>query len=348
MNRSGFPLFSSLRKSLCLSIVILVIASGFIAIGKISAQDKDRAKISLLIATGMPGGTCYHIGLGLASLWTTKLRKAGIRVSAAHSEGSRENIEAIRIADADLILAEEYFCSMAFRGSGIYKNQSLTELRSITNLWPDATQLLILADQAETGTVQDLQGLVLATGPSDSGNKYTTQTLLKSLKSLKAPVNLRSMSNMAAAEAFRKGTVQALDLTGGVPVPLITTLCSEGSPAFRFLDITNSQLEALRANGWEHVFRYVIPPGTYPGQERPITTMAQMDILAVTSTLNSEVVYALTKTLYENLDYLARVHPACRSIALDEAITGLTVPLHRGAIRYYRERGLDIPAHLIK
>jgi TRAP transporter TAXI family solute receptor len=349
MNRLGGPAFSSLNKCLRLIIVILLVTSAFIfVIDRISAQDKDRAKISLLIATGMPGGTCYHVGLGMASLWTTKLRHPGIRVSAAHSEGSRENIEAIRIADADLILAEEFFCSMAFRGSGIYKGQPLTELRSITNLWADATHLLIQADQLETGTIQDLQGLVLATGPFDSGNKYTTQMLLKSLKNLRSPVNLRSMSNMAAAEAFRKGTVQALDLAGGPPVPLITTLCSEGSPALRFLDITNNQLEAFRATGWEHMFRYVIPPATYPGQERPINTVAQMDILAVTSTLNSEVVYALTKTLYENLDYLARVHPACRSIALDKAMTGLTVPLHRGAVRYYRERGLDIPAHLIK
>jgi TRAP transporter TAXI family solute receptor len=161
-------------------------------------------------------------------------------------------------------------------------------------------------------------------------------------------VNLRFMSNMAAAEAFRKGTVQALDLTGGAPIPLITTLCTEQRPILRFLDITNSQLEALRTSGWEHMFRYVVAPGTYPGQEQPINTIAQMNVLAVTSTLNSEVVYALTKTLYENLDYLARVHPACRGMSLKKAMTGLNVPLHRGAIRYYREQGLDIPAHLIK
>ncbi len=332
-----------------LVVVSLLIGLGFaFTIGETLAQDRDGAKISLLMVTGMPGGTCYQVGLGMASLWTTKLREAGIRVSAAHSEGSRENIEAIRISDADLILAEQFLCSMAFHGSGIYKGQSLPELRSITNLWPDVTHLLIHPDMLESGTIQDLQGLTLATGPSDSGNKYTTQMLLKSIKNMRRPVNLRFMSNMAAAEAFRRGTVQALDLTGGAPIPLITTLCTEPGPNLRFLDITASQLEAFRASGWEHMFRYVVAPGTYPGQERPINTMAQMNVLAVTSTLNSEVVYALTKTLYENLDYLARVHPACRGMSLKNAITGLNTPLHRGAIRYYREQGLEIPAHLIK
>jgi TRAP transporter TAXI family solute receptor len=139
-----------------------------------------------------------------------------------------------------------------------------------------------------------------------------------------------------------------LDLTGGVPIPLVTSLCNEPQPILRFLDITNSQLDAFRESGWEHMFRYVVAPGTYPGQQRPINTIAQMNVLAVTSTLNSEVVYDLTKTLYENLDYLARVHPACRGMSLKRALTGLNVPLHRGAIRYYREQGVEIPAHLIR
>ena len=185
MNAFGSHTFSSLSKRKCLVVVSLLMGWGLaFDIQGVSAQDRDRAKISLLMATGMPGGTYYQVGLGMASLWTTKLRAAGITVSAAESEGSRENIEAIRISDADLILAEEFFCSMAFHGSGIYKGQSLTELRSITTLWPDVTHLLIQADKLETGTIQDLQGLILATGPSDSGNKYTTQMLLKSLKTI--------------------------------------------------------------------------------------------------------------------------------------------------------------------
>src|SRR4030042_5161822 len=249
MNDFGRHTFRSLSKRTCLVVVSVLMGWGFaFTIGGVSAQDRDGAKISLLMVTGMPGGTCYQVGLGMASLWTTKLREAGIRVSAAHSEGTRENIEAIRISDADLILAEDFFCSMAFRGSGIYRGQSLPEVRRLTTLWPDVTHLLINADRLESGTIQDVQGLILATGPPDSGNKYTTQMLLKSMKSIRRPVNFRFMSNLAAAEAFRKGTVQALDLTGGVPIPLITTLCTEPRQTLRFLDITDSQLEAFRAS----------------------------------------------------------------------------------------------------
>ena len=101
---------------------------------------------------------------------------------------------------------------------------------------------------------------------------------------------------MAAAEAFRKGTVQALDLTG-------RTACSidhhallgriDRSCVSWILLTANWKLSEQR--GWEHMFRYVVAPGTYPGQEQPINTIAQMNVLAVTSTLNSEVVYALNQ-----------------------------------------------------
>ncbi len=325
---------------------------GILAIAVVAAsappREKDSARISVLITTGMPGGTSHHVGLALASLWTTKLRETGIRVSAADSEGSRENIEAIRIADADMILVEEFFCSMAFHGTGIYKGRAVPELRAIAALWPDAVHFLARADKVESGTIQDLQGLTLATGLPDSGNRFFTLMMLNSLKLAKRGAKLRSMSNMAAAEAMRKGTVEAMDANGGVPVPLLTSLLAEGRPSLRFLEITDQQLEALRTAGWDHAFRYVIPPGTYPGQETQVNTAGHMSMLAVTSTLNSEVVYALTRTLFANLDYLARVHPACRTISIEKACKELTVPIHRGAVRYYRERHIEIPANLIR
>lgn len=329
------------------SSLVLCLMVGGVAV-HVSAQPKDAARISVLVATGMPGGTYYQVGLGMASLWTTKLRELGIRVSAAISEGSLENIEAIRIADADLILVEDLVSSLAYRGTGMYKGRPVPELRSITTLWPETLHLLIRADKKKTGTLQDLEGLTIAVELPDSGNKLLTEMLLKTLKSNRRKVRLRSMSNMAAAEALRKGTVQGMDLMGGIPIPLVATLFADGSPSLGLLDITDAQMEAAHQEFGKHVFRKVIPPRTYAGQEKATHTLGQMNILAVTASLDSEVVYVLTKTLYENLEYLARVHPACRSLNLDRALDGLNIPLHRGAVRYYRERKLNIPDHLIQ
>lgn len=308
---------------------------------------RETARISLLMATGMPGGTYYRVGLGMASLWTTRLKRTGIRVSAAISEGSRENIDAIRIADADLILAESGFCSMAYSGTGMYEGNSIPELRSIASVWPDVVHFLIRSEVQRTGTLEDLEGLTLATGLPESGTKYTTAKLLRTLKSRGKTVQLRSMSNMAAAEALRNGTVQALTLTGGIPVPVVATLLGENPSRFGMLEIGQSRLKTIRETDEMNVLASVIPARTYPGQTRAVRSVGFGNVLATTSSLSSQVVYELTKTLFENLDYLAHVHPACREIALDRALSNVRIPLHPGAVLYYRERNVSIPKHLL-
>jgi uncharacterized protein len=334
------------RKNRLVTLLLLACLMCFPASNS-GGQSRDAARVSILIATGMPGGTYYHVGLGMASLWTTRLREEGIRVSAAMSEGSMENIEAIRIADADLILVEDLFCSMAVNGTGLFKGQAVPELRSITALWPDVLHLLVRSDKIQSGTIQDLNGLTLATGLPDSGNRYIFELLLRSLKAGKPKVRLRPMSNLAAAEALRKGQVEGIDFIGGVPIPLVASLFHEGKPHLGFLEVSEAQMDAVREEGWKNVFRAAIPAGSYFGQEKTVNTLGHTNMLAVTASLNAEVVYALTKTLYENLDYLVRVHPACKGISLEKALEGLNVPLHKGALRYYRERKIKIPEHLI-
>ncbi|WP_083846884.1 TAXI family TRAP transporter solute-binding subunit [Desulfomonile tiedjei] len=311
-------------------------------------QDKNRARVSILLATGMHGSTYYHVGLAMASLWTTRLRDAGIRVSAASSEGSMENIEAIRIADADMIIAEDLFCSMAAAGNGLFKGKPLPELRSITALWPDVLQIVIRSDKMHKGTLQDLDGIALATGLPDSGNKYILELLLKSMKNEKPKVRFRPMSNQAAVEALKKGLVDGIDVTGGVPVPLLSSLLQDGKISLGFLEISGAQMEAAREEGWKNVFPTVVPAGSYPGQDKAIHTVGHANLLAVTASLSPEIVYLLTKTLYENLEYLMKVHPACRTMSLEKALDGVNVPLHRGSVRYYKEKKIKVPERLIQ
>ena len=92
---------------------------------------------------------------------------------------------------------------------------------------------------------------------------------------------------------------------------------------------------------------YTLAKGSYPGQEKEINTIAQPNFLAVNDNVDEEHVYKLTKTMYENLTFLAAIHPAVKVMNIQKAMDGLPVPLHPGAVRYYKEVGLTVPAHLI-
>ncbi len=175
-------------------------------------------------------------------------------------------------------MSDDLFCNMAYEGKGIYKGRPVPELRGITNLWADTVQILVRSDKIKSGSLNDLEGLVLATGLADSGNKHTTEMLLATVPGLRDKVKIRSMSPLAAAEALRNGLVQAADLTGGVPVPLVTNLLHDAKPKLGFIEISPTEAAQVKSDGWTTAFPTVIPVGTYPGQDKPIQTVAQTTV----------------------------------------------------------------------
>jgi TRAP transporter TAXI family solute receptor len=331
---------------------ILFLAACIATIGSTAGTSRaesgpTRSRISLLMVTGMPGGSYHQLGLAMASLWTTKLKKLGIRVSGAISEGARENIEAIRIQDAELILVDALSCSLAYRGAGNFKNKINSELRSISNLWPEAAHLIIRSDKNRSSSLDDLEGLTVATGLPESGNRFTTEMLLRILKDPKHNIKLKFMNYGSALESLRLGTIQAADLTSAIPSALVTNLLQLSPQLFSFIEITDTELQAVRERGWTTCQRIVIPSETYPGQRTPVNTVGQNTLLVTTSSLDLEVIYDLTKSLFENVDQLAKFHPAFKAVSLENALVGLVAPLHPGAIRYYREKKMQIPEALL-
>jgi len=92
---------------------------------------------------------------------------------------------------------------------------------------------------------------------------------------------------------------------------------------------------------------YTIKAGTYPGQNKDISTIAQPNFLAVNENVDENHVYLLTKTMFANLPFLQAIHPATKAMAIEKAMAGLPVPLHPGAAKYYKEIGMTIPSHLV-
>ncbi len=148
-----------------------------------------------------------------------------------------------------------------------------------------------------------------------------------------------------AARAMQDGILAGASLVAGMPVPAVAQLFA--SPIdVQILEFTEEQLAAINDvfptwDFWE------IPAGTYPGQDKPVNTIAQPNWLAVNYDVCEDVVYTLTKTLFENLDFMHGIHAAAQQIKVETATLGLPVPLHPGAIRFFEEQGLEIPDRLI-
>ena len=92
---------------------------------------------------------------------------------------------------------------------------------------------------------------------------------------------------------------------------------------------------------------YDFPPGTYPNQDEAVRTVASPNVLVTREDIPDEVVYNITKVIWENLATLQEIHGATNDMRPEIAINGLGAPLHAGALRYYREVGLPIPERLV-
>ncbi|WP_107727516.1 TAXI family TRAP transporter solute-binding subunit [Desmospora activa] len=308
-----------------------------------SCSNKEYQYFS--IATASTGGTYYPIGVGMGNLWTEKLIDQGIRATGQSSAGSVENIDLLQKEEAQLAILQALIGDQAYNGTGIYDSRPYEDLRSMTMLWPNVEHFVLLNSRIKTGTIADIEGRSFSVGPKASGTEQSTLALMEGIGLTTADISPEHLGYDDTISAIRDGRLEGGSLPAGTPVTAITDMYASGVRA-DVLDVTDEQLEAINRQN-NVFFRFEIPKRTYPRKTEDIQTIAQSNFLAVDKKLDEDMVYLLTKTLYENLDTMYEVHKSARAMSLENALEGISVPLHMGAYRYYKEQGLEIPAELI-
>lgn len=313
-----------------------------------AARDRDR---SYILATATTGGTYYPVGVALATLVKLKLTpEFGFSLSAINSAGSAENIKLMEDDEAQFALLQGINGAWAWRGEGEYAGLGRRDfLRSITVLWRNAEHIVVRKDYLKDGTVQDLTGLdgaKFSVGRRNSGARGSTREVLSRLGiSEKGSFTPAYLGYGPSADALQNRTIAGMSIPGGPPVSAVTRAFAMLGQDIVFLEFTEDDL--ARVSGSDQLWsRYVIPAGTYPGQERAIRTIGEPNFLAVRADVDEQAVYLLTKAIYENLGFLASIHPATKELDVKSALNGLIAPLHAGAARFYREQGIDPPARL--
>ena len=331
--------------------VKLLAAASIAALGLGTVQAKAEGA-DYILSTASTGGTYYPVGVALSTLVKVKLQpKQKIGMSAINSAGSGENVRLLRENEAQFAILQGLFGYYAATGTGpVEKDGPQTELRAITMLWPNVEQFIVDADAAKSGTLADfvaLKGESMALGRQNSGTIGSNATILAGFGlDIDTDYSLVHAGYGPSAEALQNGQVKGISTPAGVPTGAVSQLFAAMGDGAKMLDVTDEELAKADAgkNLWT---RYVIPAGTYPGQQADVNTIAQPNFLAVRSDVPEDHVYKITKTVYENLPFLQAIHPATKAMAIENAIAGIPVPLHPGAIRYYKEVGIDVPARLM-
>lgn len=313
----------------------------------ISCTKEDE---SIIIATASAGGTYYPVGVAIAALITDKLANDGIEMNAITSAGSDENIQLLKKEKADFAIIQGLLGSMAWQGVGEYEGKPETEIRSVTMLWENVEHFIIYSEYAKTGNISDLQNLdgeKFSIGKKGSGTEISGKTIIAAVGFNTNNFNFKHIGYTASSIALEEREVMGMNIPAGPPVSAITqAFTTIGSDKITLLEFSDEQLDTIKSK-YPVWGRYVIPAKTYPDQNEDIKTISQPNILVATPKISDEIVYKILETIYSNLDYLQIMHKATEAIKLEKAISGLPIPLHSGAIKFYKDKGIEIPEHLI-
>jgi uncharacterized protein len=265
----------------------------------------------------------------------------GLVAVAQATRGSLENLEMIASDQIESGIAQSDVASWAYRGTGIFAGEApLRNLRAIASLFPERLHLVVRAD-SPIQKLDDLRGRRISLGQEGSGTLVDARVVLAASGLAESDLSPEYLRSGTAAANLAEGTLDGFFLIGGVPIPAIRSLAS--TTPIRLIPITADVLSKMQEK-FGRYDRAEIPADTYPGVGVATSTVGFHALWAVSAGASEDLIYAITRALWnEATQRLLDAHdPLGKQIRLANALDGLSIPLHPGAKRFYREVGLPL------
>ncbi len=285
------------------------------------------------VLTGGTSGVYYPLGVALAKIYADNI--PGARTQVQSTKASVENLNLLQQGKGEIALTLGDSLALAWKGDAEAGFPApLTKLRGIAAVYPNFVQIVASKDSGIT-TLADLKGRSLSVGAPKSGTELNARAILAAAGM--AYGDLAKTEYLPFAESVELIKNRQLDATlqsAGLGVASIKDLATSVP-----VTVVSVPAEVVAALGAPFV-PGVIPAGTYEGQTADVPTVAVVNFLVTHEDVSEETAYQMTKLLFENLPSMVAAHNAARAISLEKARDGMPLPLHPGAERYYKEKGL--------
>ena len=304
-----------------------------IAMAAVWPAPSVRAGQFINVLTGGTSGVYYPLGVAIGKIYSDKLPDVRTQVQA--TKASVENLILLQQGRGEIAFAMGDSLKAAWDGDeeAGFKSR-LDRLRLIGAIYPNYIQIVATAD-SNIKTLADLRGKRLSVGAPKSGTELNSRAILAA-----AGLSYRDIGKvefLPFAESVELMKDRQLDATlqsAGLGVASLKDLSA--STEIRLVSVPKEVVDKI---GPPFVSGK-IPANTYSGQDKDVPTATVANYLVTSSAVSDDLVYQMTKLIFENLSELANAHASGKEIKLETAATGNPIPLHPGAIRYYKEKGL--------
>lgn len=309
-----------------------IIPAALIAVS-LSISLPARAEQFVNVLTGGTSGVYYPLGVALSNIYG---KIPDVKASVQATKASVENLNLLSQGRGEIGFTLGDSLSQAWDGNeevGFKAKQD--KLRSIAGIYPNYIQIVAAADSG-IKTLADLKGKKISVGAPKSGTELNARAIFAAAG--------MTYKDFARVEYLPFG--ESVDLMKNRQID--ATLQSAGLGVASIRDLSNSvpivivpiPMETITKVGDPAYIAATIPAGTYGGQTADVPTAAVQNFLVTHAGVSDQLAYDMTKGLFENLDQLQAAHAAAKAITLSEAAVKSPVPLHPGAAKYYREKGL--------
>ena len=311
--------------------------TGALALSLAACSGGSASGTKMTMGTGGSAGTYYGYGGVLGQYISSK---AGIDVTVVATDGSKANIQGIETGDYQLGTVQSDVMAYAWEGTRSFASTGKVDsFRVVAGLYAESVQLVTMDPNIKS--VADLKGKSVSIGAPASGVYFNAIDVLNAAGLTEDDIKAQYQSFADSADALKDGKIDAAFIVAGAPTPAITELCTTNSAYL--VPIDGAVADAMMA-ACPFYTTYVIPAGTYPGQDADVTTVTVKASLIVSASASEDDVYRLTAAIFDNAADIAKENGKGAELSLENATSGMTAPFHKGAAKYFAEKGFTVEA----
>jgi TRAP transporter TAXI family solute receptor len=289
----------------------------------------------MTMGTGGTAGTYYAFG-GVLGQYITN--KAGINTVVVSTDGSKANIQGIDAGNYQLGTVQSDVMAYAWEGTRSFEKEGkIDSFRTVAGLYAESVQLVTM--DPEIKSVKDLKGKSVSIGAPGSGVYFNAVDVLTAAGLTENDIKAQYQSFADSADALKDGKIDAAFIVAGAPTPAITELCTTNSAYL--VPIDGEVADNLMA-ACPFYTVYEIPANTYAGQKEVVKTVTVKATLIVSADATEDDVYKLTSAIFDNIDAIKTENAKGNELDLKNATEGMTVPFHKGAAKYFSEKGITV------
>ncbi len=318
----------NMKKMLSLTLVLILMLA-LAACGKTGASQ-------MTMGTGGPTGTYYAFGNVLSGTMNTE---SGIAINVVSTGGSGANIYGIDDGLYQLATVQSDVMAYAWEGSKTFSEDgAITSFNVIGGLYAEAVQIVTM--DADIKTVADLKGKTVSIGAPGSGVYFNAVDVLAAYGLSESDIKAEYLSFGDSTDAMKDGKIDAAFIVAGAPTNAITELATTNG--VYLVSIEDAKADEL-IDLCPYYNKYIIPAGTYNGQTEDVATVSIKATMIVSADASDEDVYNLTKGIFGHISEITAAHGKGSELSLENATTGMAVPFHPGAAKYFAEQGITVP-----